>query len=140
MTYTEETIPKVPDDCTVLIIDDDQGICDAYKKVIAASSKARVLCATNGQDGLDLAIEHQPDLILLDLVMPETDGFEVLTEIKKNSETSSIPIVILTGNTNPDNLSKSLYLYAEAFLTKSCSVKEVLSTICATLSRHGCRT
>ncbi len=125
----------IPDDCTIVVIDDDWGTCDTLRQMITATSKATVLCATDGQKGRDLVFEHKPDLVVLDLVMPKMGGFQVLQEIKSDDETLDIPVIVLTGNDSPDNMSKSLYLYAESYVTKPCDVRDFLQTVGKVLMR-----
>jgi len=80
----------------ILIIDDDPDFVQATKKVLE-SKPYEVLVAYDGEEGLQKTREEQPDLILLDIIMPLTDGFTVCEEIKGNPEFADIPVLMLTS-------------------------------------------
>ena len=77
-----------------------------------------ILHAKNGEEGLDLAREHQPDVILLDVVMPDLDGYEVLKRLKDDARTSSICVVFLTGLDTPEAEERGLVEGASDYVTK----------------------
>ncbi|KPJ85841.1 hypothetical protein AMJ57_01515 [Parcubacteria bacterium SG8_24] len=81
---------------TILIIDDDAALRDIYSTALARGGYD-TLAAADGQDGLDLAKNRCPDLILLDVMMPDKDGLEVLEELKSDLNTRDIPVVMLTN-------------------------------------------
>ena len=82
---------------SVLLIDDDEqflGLIDDTLQMACIT----VHTASNGPDGLKLAREHKPDVIILDVAMPEMGGLEVLNELKNDDETAAIPVFMLTGH------------------------------------------
>ena len=84
---------------TVLVADDlPENL--ALIRDILESPRCRVLLARNGKEALDLAFEHQPDLVLLDVMMPEMDGYQVCHELKANRDTQLIPVVMITALTD----------------------------------------
>jgi PAS domain S-box-containing protein len=85
-------------DITVLAVDDDPIVLELMDAVLG-SEDFTVLKAASGREGLELARQRRPDVIVLDLLMPDLDGFQVLDELKKNPETAHIPIIILTCKT-----------------------------------------
>jgi CheY-like chemotaxis protein len=85
-------------DITVLAVDDDPIVLQLMDAVLG-SKDVTVVKARSGREGLDLARTRHPDVIVLDLLMPDLDGFEVLEELKRNPETEHIPIIILTSKT-----------------------------------------
>ena len=99
---------------SVLVIDDDPNAQDLMKKFLLKENY-RVLQATSGPSGLDLAAKHLPDLITLDVMMPEMDGWEVLTALQNNETTKNIPVIMLTM-TNERDIGYSLG--ATDYLTK----------------------
>jgi CheY-like chemotaxis protein len=86
---------------TILVIDDDDNAQDMMKKFLEKQDYA-ILQAKNGEDGLKLAAEHKPDLITLDVMMPEMDGWEVLAALQSNDGTKNIPVIMLTLADEPD--------------------------------------
>lgn len=102
----------------VLIIDDEEDIRSIAKLGLEMSANWTVLTADSGQEGLNVAIENQPDLILLDLMMPDWDGCHTLKQLKKNPSTQNIPVILLTAKVQSP-LQKSLAdLEVAAIFTK----------------------
>ena len=81
---------------TVLVVDDDPGILDMHSRLVEQTGR-RAVTARNGREALTLIEEQIPDLILLDLTMPEMDGFAVLDELRARESTRDIPVIILTA-------------------------------------------
>jgi len=78
----------------------------------------QVQCAANGREAIDLAIEEEFDLILMDLRMPEVDGYQATKEIKNSEKSKSVPIIAISANTSKDEIEKALKCGCERFLTK----------------------
>ncbi|NLI53885.1 MAG: diguanylate cyclase [Clostridiales bacterium] len=116
---------------TVLAVDDNPDNLVTIKALIRESfPNANVLTALSGQRGLDLAIEHDPDVILLDIVMPGMSGFEVCRSLKSNNLYSDIPIVFITAlKGDKDSRIKALECGAEAFLAKPIDEYELIAQI-----------
>ena len=122
----------------VLVVDDSL-LNQAVLKNILTSEAAAAAGAANapyvlevahsGPEGLDKALEHRPDLILLDIIMPGMNGFEVLGKLKESIETSSIPVIIITGLEDADNEEKGLLLGAVDYITKPFKEAVVLARI-----------
>jgi signal transduction histidine kinase/AraC-like DNA-binding protein len=81
---------------TVLVVDDDPGILDMHSRLVEQTGRQAVT-ARNGREALNLIEQHIPDLVLLDLTMPEMDGFAVLDELRTRESTRDIPVIILTA-------------------------------------------
>ena len=93
-----------------------------------------VISALDGEVGLRLAKEKQPDLILLDLILPKIDGFEVLKRLKQDSTTQEIPVVVLTNLEQMEDIGRVLALGATTYLVKAdYSLEDVLEKIKKTL-------
>lgn len=88
---TEDRYPKV------LIVDDTPEARRLILRIMQSQGNYTLMEATNGREGLDLAIRQRPDLIILDLMMPEMDGFAVLDQLKANPDTASIPVIVVTA-------------------------------------------
>lgn len=83
----------------ILIIDDQPESVRLLQQMLDEQGKFRVFSATNGMEGIAMVARRRPNLIILDLRMPEMDGFQVIRELRNNPETATIPIVVITGDT-----------------------------------------
>ena len=101
---------------TVLIVDDAPANIEVLSE--ALSDEYEVLFATSGQDALDVAAEQHPDLILLDVMMPEMDGYEVCTRLKGDTKTQTIPIIFVTAMDHEEEETKGLNVGAIDYLAK----------------------
>lgn len=95
----------------------------------ALQSEHTVLAATSGQQALDIARDKQPDLILLDVVMPDLDGFETCRRLKADPATRDIPVIFVTGETDPQSETRGLGLGAVDFITKPINVEVVRARV-----------
>jgi len=116
----------------ILTIEDDpairRGICDAL-----GYAGYRVLESGDGHDGLEMAVRHDYDLLLLDLVLPGKDGLEILREVRKTRPTQ--PVIILSARGEEDDRVEGLKLGADDYVVKPFSVKELLARVEAVLRR-----
>ena len=102
----------------ILVIEDDKFLRKVIKKKLL-KEEYTVIEAIDGEAGIRALKTEKPDLILLDLVLPEIDGFEVLAKIKKNPTTSKIPVIILSNLGQREDVQKGLELGAVDYLIKS---------------------
>lgn len=102
----------------ILIIEDDQAITIMYKGKLE-SDGFLVLTATNGADGLELAKKEGPDLIMLDIILPQLDGFSVLAELKKDIKTKGIPVIMLTNLGTDEDKAKGEKMGAQDYFIKA---------------------
>ena len=105
----------------ILIVEDDP---DARKvlSLILKLDGFDVAVAPNGEEALQLLLESRPDLVLLDVMMPEVDGYEVCSRIRANPATAGIPIVMLSGRVDPDSVARGRAAGANEFLADRKSV------------------
>jgi len=115
----------------VLLVDDDPAIRDSLSKELRAAGYTTVK-ATNGAEGLAAVQSHAPDVILTDLAMPRSDGFELISALRASS---SVPIVVLSVRGGDADKVRALDLGADDFVTKPFSVNELLARIRAQLRR-----
>jgi CheY-like chemotaxis protein len=101
----------------VLVIDDESDML-LLCRINLTSSGLTVSCAGSGQDGLQVAFEQTPDAVVLDLMMPQMDGFEVLRRLREDQRTRDVPVVVLTAKTSRDDRDRCYALGADAFMTK----------------------
>ncbi|MES2183170.1 MAG: diguanylate cyclase [Pseudomonadota bacterium] len=116
---------------TVLLIADADA--DREQAVELLEPGCTVLLATTGADGLERARLHQPDLILLDLLVPDMTGFEVLRRLKADARTAGTAVIFLTGQDHPEDEARCLLLGAADFLTKPLSAPVVAARVATQL-------
>lgn len=105
-------------DHIILIIEDELVVARMYEKLFTFGNYSAVL-ALGGKDGLKQAKKLKPSLILLDILMPVMNGLEVLEELKKDSSTNAIPVVMLTNVGEEDIVEKAHNLGAKGYIIKS---------------------
>lgn len=113
----------------ILIIDDEEYFGKLAKKNLELLGNLEVDTATNGIEGVNLAKEIKPDLILLDIMMPGIDGFEVLKRLKADSETVKIPVIMLSAKEDEESKVKAAQLYDELYLTKPIESEKLKAKI-----------
>jgi diguanylate cyclase (GGDEF)-like protein len=109
----------IKDKNSVLIVDDEKANCIMISQIL--KNDYTVYIATNGHEAIDVAKKKQPDIILLDIMMPGLSGYEVLAVLKETIETKNIPVIFVTGLNNEEDEEKGLYLGAEDYITKPFS-------------------
>jgi DNA-binding response OmpR family regulator len=117
----------------VLIVDDDQENLQLVADMLRAEFQP--LTSASGREGILIAVREQLDLILLDVNMPEMDGFEVCKRLREQPGTRQIPIVMLTTASSLDSRVKGLDLGADDYITKPFQVRELVARIHARLRR-----
>ena len=113
---------------SVLIIDDEADI----REILAYNLKKEgfnVLTAQNGPDGILIAQTTSPDIIILDVMMPEMDGYELTQRLKEDQRTSHIPIIMLTARSDQESRLKGLREHADDYLIKPFNDEELLLRI-----------
>ena len=118
---------------TILVVDDEKRIISLLKAYLEQQGFA-VITAANGKDALFVARQEKPDLIILDLMMPEMDGYEFMRLHRKERET---PIILLTAKVDEDDKVVGLELGADDYVTKPFSPRELTSRVRAVLRRTG---
>lgn len=113
---------------TILVADDEPSLRLLVKATLAAR-KYILIEAANGQDALNLAKQVNPDLVLLDVMMPYLTGFQVCGELKKNANTAKIPVIILTAKGGQDDKDMAISVGASHFLTKPFRPPELLQAV-----------
>jgi len=113
----------------VLIVEDDTNIQNLYKDALEFSG-LKVMLANNGKEGVDLALEHHPELILADLMMPEMNGHQMMEKIRSDSWGRKAKVIFLTNFTDPETVFHSIKLKPEEFIVKAhTDVKEVVNQV-----------
>ncbi|MBL8090416.1 MAG: response regulator [Anaerolineales bacterium] len=112
----------------VLIVEDNM---DTYELVrfILEKNGYEVFLAVNGRDGVNAATKQKPDLIVMDLSMPEMDGWTATRLIKENKQTSSIPLIALTAHVLPGDRQRAVDSGCDEFITKPMDLLELVETV-----------
>ncbi len=102
----------------ILIVEDDSFISDMYKAKLEYLGYD-IKIAENGKVGLELAASFNPNLILLDIVMPEKDGFELLSDLKKDEKLKNLPVILLTNLGRREDIEKGFKMGANDYIIKA---------------------
>ncbi len=113
---------------TILFIEDDAALRENLGKILSLNNYYPLLAET-GTMGLQVAKKMQPDLIICDIMLPDIDGYQILSELSNNKETNTIPFIFLTAKAEMSDLRKGMNLGADDYLTKPLKTKEVLKAI-----------
>jgi CheY-like chemotaxis protein len=119
----------------ILVVDDENEALAAIEAVLSSEGHETIL-VEDGIRALEAVGNHSPDLIVCDIEMPKLKGFDVLTELRKDPETSNIPIIFLTGRVDLTALVKSMELNVNDFLTKPFSSQELISAVNVQLKKE----
>lgn len=119
----------------ILMIDDERDFCKLVKLNLESFGDFEVVTAFTGKEGIKLARQTKPDLILLDVMMPGMDGFEVLERLKKDEHTIAIPVVMLTVKRDDDSMFQASQLFDEDYVTKPVEADELKARIENVLKR-----
>ncbi|MCY7361749.1 MAG: response regulator transcription factor [Ignavibacteria bacterium] len=120
----------------ILVVDDEKDIVDILKYNLERENEFEVQVASNGREAMELA-EALPDLIILDIMMPELNGFEVCKLLKNNPLTAKIPVIFLTAKENEIDEILGLEIGADDYINKPISPRKVLARIKSVIRRTG---
>jgi CheY-like chemotaxis protein len=124
-----QAAPEPESALTVLYIEDNLSNLQLVERVLNRRPGVRLISAMRPQLGLELAAEHDPDLILLDLHLPDMPGQEVLRRLQAEPRTAQVPVVVLSADARPKLIEQLLAEGVRAFLTKPLDVKELLELL-----------
>ena len=113
----------------ILFIEDESALQKTFRDVLEKEGY-QMISALDGESGLRLAKSQKPDLILLDLILPRKDGFEVLKELKEDETTKGIPVIVLTNLEDIESVEKAIELGATTYLVKAqYTLEEVIQKV-----------
>jgi two-component system phosphate regulon response regulator PhoB len=121
---------------TILLIEDEDDVADLVRYHLK-KAKFRVIQAMDGAEGLEMVRQERPDAIVLDVMLPKMNGFEVAKKLKSDLTTESIPILILSAKGESESRIKGLELGAEDYLPKPFSPRELILRIKALIRRSS---
>jgi PAS domain S-box-containing protein len=107
---------------TVLYVEDNASNLRLVERVMAERGGVRLLTTTSGEQVHDLVLQHRPEVVLLDLHLPDLDGEEVLGRLKADARTTAVPVVVISADVNPDHIERVLAAGAREYLTKPLDV------------------
>ena len=113
----------------ILIIDDEVDFGYFVKANLEARGPLKVKTASSGEEGLLMAQRFKPDLILLDIIMPDMDGMEVLAQLKEMEKTMFIPVLMLTARQDDSTKVEASGLYCEGYMTKPIQIQDLQAKI-----------
>ena len=120
----------------ILIVDDEPSIIVALQFLMEENGYI-TLVAFSGEEAMEAVAKHHPDLILLDVMLPVVDGFEVCQRVRENPEWKNTRIVLLTALGSDANITKGLDLGADAYVTKPFSNADLVAKVKELLECHG---
>ena len=113
----------------ILFVEDEPSLQKAISELLTQEG-FEILSAIDGEQGLELARKEEPNLVLLDLILPKKDGFEVLKEMKADEKMKDIPVIVLTNLEGMGDVEKALELGATTYLVKAnYELEDVLKTV-----------
>jgi two-component system, OmpR family, alkaline phosphatase synthesis response regulator PhoP len=121
---------------TILVIEDEQTVRESILDLLEAEG-FQGIGGENGNVGVQLAQEHQPDLILCDVTMPDLDGFSVLSQLRKSPNTAGIPFIFLTARGTKADQRQGMELGADDYLTKPCTATDLLGAVSGRLAKYA---
>lgn len=128
-TTSSDAVELYPDPATVLYIEDNESNIRLVQGIFRHRRGVRLLVATGGMEGLALAKEGRPDLVLLDLDLPDIGGEEVLAGLRGDPANERLPVVIVSADAIPRNVSRLMEAGADGYLTKPIDVPELLRLV-----------
>jgi len=113
---------------TILIVEDNEKNMKLARDVLQAKGY-QTLEAVNGEDGVRLALEHKPDMVLMDIQLPDINGIEAFARIRANADTAGIPVVAFTASVTPMDRSRITDAGFDGFIGKPINLKEFIETV-----------
>ncbi len=132
VTYNASTGLMAPD---ILIVDDELPILSAMKRILEKAGYESITTADNGRTALEAIAHNRPDLVILDILMPQMDGLEVCRRIRADPYTAKVPVLFLTGKGNPADIAQGLDAGGDDYLTKPFENVELTARVRALLRR-----
>lgn len=120
---------------SILVVDDEHDLLDLLEYNLKKEG-FKVYLADNGEKGINLAQKHQPDLVLLDVMMPEMSGFEVCEALRQDADIKRLPIIFLTAKDDEASEVEGLTIGADDYITKPISTVKLVTRIKALLRRY----
>lgn len=131
----EASRPKTPGGRTVLVVDDDRMIRMLVRMLLQREG-FQVIEAQTGREGIDMALQHRPDLLISDLIMPEVDGYQMLTALRSEGTCALIPVIVLTAESGTEVQQTVLSLGADDYLVKPFEADVLINRVRSVFARQ----
>ena len=120
---------------TILVADDEEDLRELVSYRLSRSGY-EVVEAVDGQEALELATEHTPDVMVLDVMMPRLDGYELTRRIREQDSLRSVPVILLTARSQETDVSRGFDVGADDYLKKPFNPDELVARVRAVLGRR----
>ena len=124
-----EELPSDQPGYTVLYVDDNPASLTLMSRLIADLPNARLLTASTGEMGIYIAVAHHPDVVIVDIHLPDMSGYDVLARLKADAETANIPVMALSADAMPSDVARGRAARFARYMTKPLSIPEMIKTI-----------
>ena len=118
---------------TILVVDDSPTALKLVSKALATAGH-RIIMASNGEDAVALATSAHPDLVVLDVIMPHKNGYQVCRQLKNNAQTQDIKIILFSRQNQQTDHLWGMHQGADAYLAKPCDEAELLAAVAQLLA------
>ena len=112
----------------ILLVDDEQDILEFISYNLEKEGY-EIATASNGFDAIEKALEFKPDLIILDIMMPNVDGYATIESVKKNEKLANCKVIFLSAKNKESDIEKGMQLGADAYMTKPFSIKKLVDQV-----------
>jgi CheY-like chemotaxis protein len=134
MNRNEGSVPRAARLRTLLYVEDNAASLKLVEQIIARDSEMRLLSAVNGNDGIAIARVSRPDVIMMDINLPDISGFKALAILRAHPATAHIPVIALSANALALNVESGIEAGFFRYLTKPIKLQEVIDTLEAALA------
>jgi two-component system cell cycle response regulator DivK len=121
---------------SVLVVEDNEKSMKLFRDVLTVTGY-RALEATTGMQAVELAAEHEPDLVLMDIQLPDIDGVETLSRLRADERTAAIPVLALTAQAMQGDRERFLAAGFDGYLSKPLNIAELVATVRQYCDGHG---
>lgn len=118
----------------ILVVDDEPTIVRLMEFILARQGY-EMLAAVNGEEALEKIREHQPDLVLLDIMMPRIDGYEVARQVRADPATAMLPIIMLSAKAQEEDIRKGVDIGVDEYITKPFAPEHLVHVVAGYLNR-----
>ncbi len=118
----------------ILVVDDEPTIVRLMEFILARQGHEMIV-AVNGEEALQKTRAHKPDLVLLDIMMPRIDGYEVAQQLRADPETASVPIIMLSAKAQEEDIRRGAEVGVDAYVTKPFSPEHLVQVVTEHLQR-----
>ena len=120
----------------IVVVEDDRVTLKLIRGILLQQDKYLVTCASDGKEGLELIAKEKPSLVITDIMMPEVDGLSLLRELRKQPETQSLPVILLTVKDSGEDIKEGYRRGADYYMTKPFTKAQLLRGVNLMVGGH----